>query len=141
METQHPGDIEQAASTTRPTQTRLPATRPVEEPKKASGRVANDGVKKPRNYTRAAMACVRCKKNKLKCDDDPRGCGRCRIAGEVCCDIDPHSKGRVLERAAADDLAELVNRQRRQTELLEKHNELLVKQVKDLGATPVGMPE
>ncbi|KAK0767179.1 hypothetical protein N5P37_000913 [Trichoderma harzianum] len=57
-----------------PTQT---ATPPAEAPRQRN----NPG---PRGYKRSGKACTRCRKNKLRCDDNPQGCANCAASGCTC---------------------------------------------------------
>ncbi|KAL6793273.1 hypothetical protein GGI42DRAFT_357786 [Trichoderma sp. SZMC 28013] len=72
------------ASTTPPAQATnqaigqtTPATPPAEAPKQRN----NPG---PRGYKRSGKACTRCRKNKLRCDDNPQGCSNCAATGCTC---------------------------------------------------------
>lgn len=53
------------------------ATPPAEAPRQR-------GKPGPRGYKRSGKACTRCRKNKLRCDDNPQGCSNCAASGCTC---------------------------------------------------------
>ncbi|KAF3069277.1 hypothetical protein CFAM422_007391 [Trichoderma lentiforme] len=59
-----------------PTQAATPPL-PAEAPRQRN----NPG---PRGYKRSGKACTRCRKNKLRCDDNPQGCSNCAASGCTC---------------------------------------------------------
>ncbi|KAK4068100.1 transcriptional regulator family: Fungal Specific TF [Trichoderma harzianum] len=58
-----------------------PPTQAVTPPAEAPRQRGKPG---PRGYKRSGKACTRCRKNKLRCDDNPQGCSNCAASGCTC---------------------------------------------------------
>ncbi|OPB42674.1 hypothetical protein A0O28_0037940 [Trichoderma guizhouense] len=66
-----------STSSTGPSPPTQAATPPAEAPRQR-------GKPGPRGYKRSGKACTRCRKNKLRCDDNPQGCSNCAASGCTC---------------------------------------------------------